>query len=161
MAKLKTLAVSIASGRVGFAFFDGNQLIDWGIASEVAKTSTALVGFVQELINQLKPDVFVSLKPETATRKAKRTRHLIRALAELGDQNYVLNITIERPRPYKNSFEEATAITNRYPELLGYKPLRRRRVFDREHRGTVLFEAVLLAEHVMFGGPERLAAALG
>ena len=56
---------------------------------------------------------------------------------------------------------EATVLTKRYPELLGYKPARKRRVFDREHRGTVLFEAILLAEHVMFGGPEPVAANTG
>ena len=74
MARLKTLAISIASGRVGYVFFDGNQLIDWGIASQATKTSTTLVGFVQELINQLKTDAFVSLKPDTETRKGIRTR---------------------------------------------------------------------------------------
>ena len=161
MARLKTLAISIASGRVGYALFDGNELIDWGIASRATKTSTVLVGFVQELINQLKPDVSVSLKPDTESRKGTRTRKLIQAVADLAEHNYVLNVTVERPRPYANGFEEASAITKRYPELLGYKPPRRRRLFDPELRGTVLFEAVLLAEHVIFGGPETLAAALG
>lgn len=161
MARLSTLAVSVASGKVGYAFFVGRELTDWGIAQQMAKSSNVLVGYVQELINQLKPDVFVSLRPDTTARKANHTRALIRSIENLGDQNYVLNVSIDRPKPYESSFEEATAITSRYPELMGYKPARRRRIFDPELKGTVLFEAVLLAEHVIFGGPEPLAAAMG
>ncbi|RFP88509.1 hypothetical protein DZK27_08480 [Rhodobacteraceae bacterium 63075] len=73
----------------------------------------------------------------------------------------MLDLTIPRPRPYQTKHDEAVALAKRYPEVAGYVPARKRRFFDPEPHGMSLFEALILAEKVMYGPPGTLAKAMG
>lgn len=161
MAKLKVLALAVASGRVGYVFLDGTQLRDWAITTRASGTTSDLVAFVQELINTLKPDVVVTERCDHGCRKGKRTRQLIGAIAELASHNYVLDITLPKPRGHASKYEEAKELVARHPDLIGYLPKRKRRIYERENRNMLIFEALALAEEVNNGPPEALAAAMG
>ena len=78
MAALSVLAIAVASGKVGYVFLSGGKLQDWGLAYKTTQSPVALVGYVQELIEQLRPDVVVTEKLTTGCRKGQRTRTLIR-----------------------------------------------------------------------------------
>ena len=150
------LAIAVASGKVGYVFLQGAQLVDWGIAVKVAKQSGAdLVGYVQELINELKPDVVVTEKLGRACRKGDAVCERIQAIAELASHNPVLDISVPKPRRFASKYEEAAHLANLHPELLGYLPKRKRRLFDFEPRGMVVFEALSLARAVLDGRRRR------
>ena len=161
MTHLSIMAVAVASGQVGFALLHRGVLIDWGTSYDAVKSSAALVGFLQERINDWKPDIIVTEQTGPGCRKGRRTKRLIEAVANLASYNPVLDLSIPRARPYPSKHDEAVALAKRYPEVAGYVPTRKRRFFDPEPRGMILFEALLLAEQVMFGPPGRLATALG
>ena len=157
----RVLAIAVASGKAGYVCLDGTQLLDWGIAIKAVQTGSDFVGFVQSLINKLKPDVVVTEKLTERSRKGRHSRSLIQAIAELASHNPVLDVAVKRPRRFPSKFDEATYLVGRYPELQGYAPKRKRRLFDFEPRGMVLFEALALAEAIIQGPPADLAAASG
>ncbi len=172
MAALKVLAIAVASGRVGYVFLDGKRLeagqrpqrprlVDWAVTTTVSGKASDLVAFVQELINTLKPDVVVTEKCDKHCRKGSRTRKLINAIAELASHNYVLDVAVSRPRVFQSKYEEAEAAVDRHPDLIGYLPDKKRRFFEFEPRNMIVFEALALAEDVINGSPNNLAAAMG
>lgn len=161
MAALKVLSVAVASGRAGFVYLQGTKLFDWGITVKGVKDPTEIAGFVQSLINELKPDVVVTEKCDEASRKGRKTRQLICAIAETASHNYVLDVSVKRARNHPSKYEEADQLVKRYPDLIGYLPKRKRRIFDFEPRNMILFEALALAEQVIFGPPDALVTAMG
>jgi len=161
MAALSVLAVAVASGKVGYVFLQSGRLQDWGITVKAAKNRSDLVGFVQGLINDLRPDVVVTEDCGDGCRKGSKTKRLIRSLTELISHNAVLDVSVSRPRTFQSKYEEAEMLAADHPEIAGYLPIRKRRIFDFEPRGMVLFEALALAHEVMKGPPTKLAAAMG
>lgn len=161
MAALSILAIAVATGKAGYVYLQGDKLTDWGISVKATKTRSDLVGFVQGLINELKPDVVVTEDCTIDCRKGQRTKSLIQTIVELASHNAVLDVSVPRPRRFPSKYEEAKALVERYPEVAGYLPARKRRIFDFEPRGMVLFEALALAEQVIDGPPTNLAAAMG
>ncbi|MEM8548879.1 MAG: hypothetical protein AAGF46_12040 [Pseudomonadota bacterium] len=158
---LKVLAVAVAYRRVGHVLLDGPQLLDWAVTTSVSGNATDLVAFVQEQINELQPGVVVTEKLDDDCKKGKSVRALIHSVAELASHNYVLDVTVPRPRTFPSKYEEAKDLVSRHPELIGYLPERKRRFYEVEPRNMIVFEALALAEAVISGPPEQLAAAMG
>lgn len=161
MTPLSVLAVAVASRRAGYVFIADGQLQDWGITVVAAANSTDIAGFAQERINELKPGVVVTEKRGAGSRKGSQTQELIKAVSETASHNYVLDVSVVRPRNHASKYEEASDLAARYPELVAYLPARRRRIYEFEPRGMMIFEALALAEAVINGPPDTLAAALG
>lgn len=157
----RVLSVAVASGRAGYVFLVDGQLDDWGITVKAATNTTELVGFVQDLINNLKPEVVVTEKCDENSRKGEQTRTLIRAIAETANHNYVLDVAVPRPRSFPSKYEEAEHLVSRYPEVAGYLPQCKRRIFDFEPRTMIIFEALAFAERISHGPTDELAAAMG
>jgi hypothetical protein len=161
MAGLKVLAVAVATGRAGFVYIEGMEVRDWGMSMKAVQSTKQLVAFLQEQIDEFTPDVVVTEKCEAGCRKGKRTKSLINAAAEIASHNEVLDVSVDRPRRFPSKYDEATDLVTRHPSLAGYLPKRKRRIFDFEPRGMVLFEALAMAERVIHGPPDQLAAAMG
>lgn len=161
MAALSVLAIAVASGKIGHVYLSGGKLQDWGIAVQAAQSSGDLVGYVQDLINKLKPDALVTEKCDDGCRKGENTRSLISAVAELASHNPVLDVAVSRPRNYASKYEEAEALASQYPETAAYLPKQRRRIFDFEPRNMILFEALALADEVINRSPTQMAIAMG
>jgi hypothetical protein len=161
MKALSILAFAVASGKVGYVYIADGMLQDWGITVKAAKNGSQLVGFAQELINDLKPDIVVTENTGRGSRKGAHTKRLIQSLAELASHNCVLDVSVKRPRIFPSKYEEADALAAEYPEMLGYLPSKKRRIFDFEPRSMVLFEALALAKAVMDGPSTDLTATMG
>ena len=161
MAALRVLSVAVSSGSVGYVFLEGTQLLDWAMTTTVSGKTTDLVAFVQELINTLNPDVVVTEKCDENCKKGKHTKRLIATIAELASHNYVLDVSVPRPRTFQSKYEEAQSAVKRHPDLIGYLPAGKRRFFEFEPRNMIVFEALALAEAVISGPPDALAAAMG
>lgn len=162
MVPLSILAISVASGKTGYVYVSGGKLQDWGISVKAVKTCNDLVGFVQDLINELRPDIVVTEDCTVSScRKGDNTKMLIQSIVDLASHNTVLDVSVPRPRTFQSKYEEAETLVKEFPEVAGYLPTQKRRIFDFEPRGMVLFEALALAQEVMRGPPTRLAAAMG
>lgn len=161
MAALSVLAIAVASGKVGYVFLSDGKLQDWGTVIKAARSTGDLVEFSQRLINELRPDVVVTEKCGEGCRKGRRARDFIQSLAALASHNMVLDVSVDRPRAYPSKYDEAVALTDEFPDLRGYLPKSKRRIFDYEPRTMVIFEALALAKEVMQGPPAQLAAAMG
>ncbi|MEL7284559.1 MAG: Arm DNA-binding domain-containing protein [Pseudomonadota bacterium] len=111
-------------------------------------------------VGKLRRDIGLGGFPAVTLSQA-REKALIQAIAELASHNHVLDVSVQHPRSYPSKYEEAQALAMEYPEIEGYLPKRRRRIFDFEPRSMVLFEALALANEVIKGPPTRLAAAMG
>lgn len=160
MAGLKVLAIAVAKGRAGYVFLSSGELLDWNLSVKAVKSANDVVGWAQGLISDLKPDVVVTEKITENCRKGRKAKGLIMAVVEIASHNYVLDVSVERPRHHACKYEEAQELAGRYPELNGWLP-KKRRYFDSEPRQTILFEALALAEDVLRGPPIRLANAMG
>lgn len=143
----RVLAIAVASRRAGYVLLQDGQLRDWGIVSNATKSRREFMRFVQELIDDLRPEAVVTEKTGTGCRKGKRNQALIDCIAALASRNSVYDISVERPYEFPTKYEEAAELVERYPDLIGYLPKQRRRIFDSEPRGMVLFEALLLASN--------------
>ena len=158
MAVRSVLAIAVASGKAGYVCLRDARLQDWGVVVKAAKSGSELVSFAQSLISELQPDVVVTEDCGDGCRKGKRTKRLIHSLAELASHNTVLDVSVPRPRTFQSKYEEAKALVKNHPEIAGYLPVRKRRIFDFEPRSMVLFEALALAEEAMKGPPTTPAA---
>ena len=103
-----------------------------------------LAGWVQDLINRLQPNVVVGEKVGKSCRKGPNSKRLIAAGAETASHNYVLDVAVDRPHDHACKYTEAAALADRFPELYGWLP-KKRRYWDSEPRNTILFEALALA----------------
>jgi len=160
MAALRVLAIAVAKGRAGYVYMSGGELLDWDVSVKAVKSANNLAEWMQKLITDLKPHVVVTEKITKECRKGKRTKWLIKAAAELASHNYVLDVSVARPRHHSCKYVEAQEFAERYPELTGWLP-KKRRYFESEPRNTILFEALALADVVLKGPPLQLARAMG
>ncbi|MEM9010623.1 MAG: hypothetical protein AAGE18_05300 [Pseudomonadota bacterium] len=148
------LALAVASGRAAYVYFGDGQLCDWGTSVRATADPAEIAGFTQERINELRPDVVVTEKLDAQCRKGAKSRVLIRAITETASHNEVYDIAVPRPRDFPSKFEEAQHLAARYPEIAGYLPAQRRRIYDSEPRGMIVFEALALAEKVLTQTPD-------
>jgi hypothetical protein len=144
----RLLAIAVATGRIGVVFFIGERLMDWRISNRAAKSRIAASGHAQTLINELKPHVLVIERVTDTSHKGQNTKTLIEAIARIGAQNELLDVSVARECRYPNKYVEADVLAERYPDIAAWKP-KKRRFFDNEPRNTVLFEALALADKVL------------
>lgn len=157
---LRVLAVAVAKGRAGYVFLADGTLKDWQMSAKAVRSTSELVGWVQELILRLRPEVVVTEALAGTSKKGSRTRRLIEAATRIASHNHVLDVSVVRPRDYANQYEEAEALAARYTELQALVPPKPKFYQSAPHR-LVLFEALALGDAVMNGPPERLASAMG
>ena len=149
MARLRVLAIAVATGRIGYVFLNGGKLRDWGLSRKASKSPVLAAGQAQKWINELKPDVVVTEKLD-GSRKGRKSRDLIGAIARVAENNYLLDVSVRRIRTYKNKYAEATALVAEFPDLLPWMP-RKRRIWEPEPRNTVYFDALVLARLALAG----------
>lgn len=160
MVPLRTLSIGAATGRIAYVYFVDDRLMDWRISDKASTSVEDAQAAATLWIETLVPDVVVTEKVVFGSRKGDNTRHLIDAIARVAELTDVLDVRVEREQIYPNKYAEAAALAAHYPELLPWVP-RQRRLFDNEHRNTVLFEALALAQTILRDPAMRLGAALG
>lgn len=144
MKRLKVLAIAAATGRVGYAFIIGGKLMDWGQSRKASKSPDLAAKQAELWIGQLKPDVVVTEKESAISTKGTKTWQIISALARVASNAKLLDVTVFRERDFKNKYEEAEYLGQRFPEISAWIP-RKRKIWEPEPRNTILFEALALA----------------
>lgn len=154
------VGVAAVSGHVAFVCIVRGEVIDWVVSDAAARSPEEAAAMTRAWIVKYRPEVVVTEKLETATRKGPKAKTLIAAVAAEAANHEVLDIATDRTRPFKNKYLEAKALCEAYPVLRPSCP-KPRRCQDNEPRSCVLFEAVALVEAVREGPPMTLAAAMG
>jgi len=151
------LGIQIDSRQIGYAVFEGANLIDWGSKDLRLRTrrmtpGTAITLF-GKLVDQYQPDVIV-LPTRTRTPNSARSRFLQSIKFELARSTYRA-VSYGR-RDIREAFERMVkskspskypimkALGEWFPELRGILPMPRRR-WDTEHYWTPVFDAISLA----------------
>ena len=160
MAALRMLSIAAATGRVAYVYLIGDRLMDWRISDKASDSVDEAQAAAVHWIETLLPDVVVTEKSVSGSRKGDNTRHLIDGIARIAELADVLDVRVEREQVYPNKYAEAAALAVHYPELLPWVP-RHRRFFDNEHRNTVLFEALALAQTILRNPAMTFGAAMG
>lgn len=160
MAALRILSIAAATGRIAYVYLIGDRLMDWRISDKGSASPDDARVITRKWIEALEPDVVVIERPSKSTRKGDNTKHLIDAIAEAAEDSNVLDVRVEREQHYENKYAEAAALAVHYPELLPWVP-KKRRFFDNEHRNTVLFEALALAQTILSNPAVSIGKAMG
>ena len=160
MAALRILSIAAATGRIAYVYLIGERLMDWRISDKASESTEEARIAARKWIETLQPEVVVTEQASLGTRKGDNTRHLIDAMADVAEASKALDVRVEREQVHSNKYAEAAALAVHYPELLPWVP-KKRRFFDNEHRNTVLFEALALAQTILRDPAMRLGAAAG
>lgn len=160
MNELRVLAITVASGRIGYVFLIGGRLEDWGMSRTGTSSEKAAAEVAKRWIAKMRPIVVITEDHTAPSRKGKRSRCLISALANTAKQSDVIDVQVRPHRTLGNKYQEAKAMAEDFPELCPWVP-KPRRIWDSEPRAMVYFEALSLAVEVMKNPSERLAAAMG
>jgi hypothetical protein len=157
---LRILSIAAATGRIAYVYLIGDRLMDWRISDKASTSTEEARAASARWIETLQPDVVVTEIAVSKTRKGDNTRQLIEAMAIVAEESNALDVKVTREQSFANKYEEAAVLADRYPELSPWVP-RKRRFFDNEHRNTVLFEALALAQSVLRNPSATLGAAMG
>lgn len=148
MAALRLLAVAAATGRIAYVYLIGDRLMDWRISDRASESEADAALAAERWIETLQPDVVVTEELATAHRKGANAKRLIAAMTDVAENGKILSVRVPREQLYENKYVEAATLAVHYPELQPWVP-RKRRFFDNEHRNTVLFEALALAQIIL------------
>lgn len=143
-APLKVLAVAVASGRIGYVLMKGEELLDWGMSRKAAKSPAQAIKQTKRWISRLKPDMVITEDAYRSKHKGANTKALIEVITDVAQRSGLANAAVVRLQPFKNKYEEARHIAERFPDILPWLP-RPRRLWEAEPRNTIYFEAIALA----------------
>lgn len=144
MARLKVLAIAVATGRIGYVFFDGGILMDWKMSKKASKSPEEARTYATKLIAFFKPDVVVTEKIAKHSRKGDHAKDLTGIIANVAENHELLDVSVPRLQAFKNKYEEARELVLRFPDLRPRLP-KEPRIWQSEPFGTIYFEALALA----------------
>ena len=147
-ARLRVLAIAVATGRIGCVLLIGGELRDWRLSRTAARSAKVARAQAEKWIDVLRPDVVVTEAVPKRSSKSTKTRQLIDAIAAVAGEKELLDVKVVRTSLFENKYEEAKALGQRFPEIAAWVP-KKRRIWEPEPRNTIYFEALALAMQVM------------
>jgi hypothetical protein len=144
MKQFKILAIAVATGRIGYVFLHAGKLKDWGLSRRASRGTKEAVAQTKAWISLLEPDVVITEQVATNSTKSSKTRALIEVITRTAQELQIQTLEVSRFQLFKNKYDEAAALAERFPELTLWVP-KLRRLWDPEPRSTVLFEALALS----------------
>ncbi|MCP4289289.1 MAG: hypothetical protein GY792_33520 [Gammaproteobacteria bacterium] len=148
MDRVKLLAIAVRSGKIGHVFLIDKRLRDWDLSRKASKSPVHAAEYAQQLINKLEPTLLVSERLDPNSRKSAASKQNIRAIAGVGEHNYLLDVSVPRKQAETNKVAEARELAGRFPEIRSWVP-RPRRLWETEPRYLTVFEALGLAVQVI------------
>ena len=148
------LAIAPSARGFGFAMFDGEQLVDWGVKQVNSHKNSDALRKLERLILRYTPAVMVF---EDSSAKDSQRRARIRKLGpqmiSMAKNHSVKVRLLTRQQVRKVFFTDgkgtkdalAEIIANRFPEDLGFRLPRKRRAWMNEAYQMGIFDAVAMA----------------
>ena len=148
MRRLKVLAIAVATGRIGYVYLIGDRLRDWGLSRRTSINPTLAAAQTEKWIADLAPDLVVTEKVSKTSTKSFKTKTLIEAIQRVAANANLLDVCVSRASIFKNKYEEARHLGERFPEITAWVP-KPRRIWEPEPKNTVLFEALGMGVSVL------------
>jgi len=141
----RVLSVAVRNNRVGFVLLIDGEPMQWGksrLAFRGAKTAGRILS---EWISKTCANAVIVEDPQTAQRKGRKSKAVMRRLAATAEKSRVEVMMVRRAFRHPNLYLEMCAFVERYPimEMVGASE---RRAWDSEDPNYVYFEALALAE---------------
>ena len=137
----KTLSIAASSGKVGFVFLIENELLDWGLSVKASKSPELAAKQAKKWIDYYQPDLIITEKITTHSRKSAHNHAVIRAIADEAVDADAQHIEVDRVQEYANKYAEAEALGAIYPTISNWVP-KKRKLWEAEPKNMVLFEAL-------------------
>ncbi len=140
-----TLAIAVASGRIGYVYLTDGEVRDWGISAVATRSPEAAKAKVEHLIRTYRPNLLVPEKLSPHTRKSGRTIRNIRIIEQAARDADSHHVAIEHIQHHANKYREMDALAKKYPVLAGWRP-KPRQLWESEDRKTTVWEALALVD---------------
>jgi len=131
MTRRRVLALSVATGRVGYVYFDDGQPAHWGISHKAARSPLLAAQQTAKWLSLFAPDVVVMERVGVHSRKGALTKYLIAAVVDAASEADCDDLSVPRVQSYVNKYEEADALAARFPMLSAWLP-KRPRIWEAE-----------------------------
>lgn len=142
--RMVVLAVAVRADRLGYVLLIDGQPRDWRISRKACLSPKAARAATDNWIKRFEPTVIVLEAHGKARRKSQKTRSIIRSVRRSARRSSALVSVVERRQHHPNKFSEAAALVDRFPEMSSVV-LKRPKLWQREPRNLVYFEALALA----------------
>lgn len=146
--EFRVLSIAVATGRMACVLMVGGKLKDWRLSKKAARSSELAERQAQCWIRKFTPHVVVTEAVPARSTKSKKTRSLINAVSRASAARGVHDARVSRASKFKNKYEEARALANRFPDIEAWVP-KKPKIWESEPRNTVYFEALTLALQVV------------
>ena len=141
------MSVAASTGRVAYVYLENRVPVRWGMSRHAAANTQNTARIVQSWLDDCRPDLMISQKPETAFGKGARTRDILETIGTLFDNAEGLNVRLTRQQSYQNKYEEAKALAATFPALAHLLPAQPP-LWLPEPRNMSYFEALSLVEQL-------------
>ncbi|MBO6727338.1 MAG: hypothetical protein JJ911_16895 [Rhizobiaceae bacterium] len=153
MRRAKVLAIAAGTGRIAYVFLVGKKLRYWHVSYAASYSPSDAASHARGWIAQVQPDVLVIQRRGKGYRKGRQASANMEAIAQVAEQQNLIDIEVEKRRRFPNKYSEAEALAKRFPELQRWVP-KARRLWDPEPKNITIFEALALALEVVDPPPE-------
>jgi hypothetical protein len=141
----RQLSLAASSRKIGYAFFVGREVVDWGTARKASRSVEGAYAQALRWVDFYVPARLFIEAIDGGSRKGRHTIALIGALAAAGEAQGIAVIAVPRRMHHKNKYVEAEALARGHPHLAPWVP-KARRYWTREPMQMGIFEAVALVE---------------
>ena len=138
----KVLSIAVASGKMGYVFMINGKLMDWGLSVNAVKTPGLAKCKAEEWISFYQPDIVLTEQVAKYSRKSRRTHKLVEAVSRAFTRRR--HVSLERRQLYANKYDEMEALTEQFPQIVGWMP-DKRQPEEAEVNDAIYFEALSMA----------------
>jgi hypothetical protein len=137
------MGIAIGSGKIGFGYLVDGELMDWKLSIDASRSEEAAYALATKWIGYYQLDVVVLEDPDVS-RKGSHSRVLHDAVVLAANELEVEVALVQREQLAPNKYAEAAALAKEFPQLAAWLP-DKRRLWEKEPRNIILFEALALA----------------
>ena len=94
MPRINILAIAAATGRIGYVYFVGHHLRDWGLSITATKDPRRAASVTRTWLELFQPDVVITERVDRSSRKGTATRHLIEAISGVASDAPVNDVRV-------------------------------------------------------------------
>lgn len=137
------LSVAASATRIGYVFWIDGEPQVWNLSRAASRSPEAAYQHVRDWIDYFRPDLLITERPNSNTRKGARTQQLLDAVGKSAQDENIDWWYVDRLQPFENKYAEAEALAERFPALKDELP-NKRRLWAEEPRRMIVFEALAI-----------------
>lgn len=124
------------------------KLRDWQMWRQVTGCPTKARSKLRILMATYEPTLIACEDPDQGCRKRGKSLKLLRTLVQAVADEPIRHAKLPRPRHYRTRYEEAEALSRRFPEISPWCP-KPRKSYENDAKNLTYFEALAYAAAVL------------